>query len=275
MSPDHASLRPFVLSLLALLVAAAAPAQVPADAVFQGFQPTGELQVEIDGELQPKAELLISERAQAYLLMTIKLPSPVLVELRGGRVSKVHLMKVVRRDDGSADILADADLRPVGRYRIEGTSVAFEVDGKHVVLKEKPPLLGMVNRSQLIDYEPGYGVSARSYAPDAEAMAALRSQAKSDVRVRVYFGSWCPHCRRHVPYILRVEKDLEEAGSPIAFEYVGLPRYDPKKPDLWPEGVKGVPTAVVYAGGREIGRIENNQWNAPEVALSQLLSSGS
>ena len=43
-----------------------------------------------------------------------------------------------------------------------------------------------------------------------------------------------------------------------------------------PEGkqykVTGVPTAILFSGDREIGRIPNAQWSNPEVALDLLLN---
>jgi len=92
------------------------------------------------------------------------------------------------------------------------------------------------------------------------------------VTVRVYFGSWCPHCRQHVPYILKVEDQLK--GSQVKFEYVGLK----KPPEGWndPEvkklNVKGVPTGIVYVGGKEIGRITGDNWNAPEIQLNKIVA---
>ena len=110
--------------------------------------------------------------------------------------------------------------------------------------------------------------------PNAQMLAALRKQAQP-VRVRVVFGSWCPHCKEMLPHLLRIEDEVK--GSKIQFEYFGLPR----PPAAWqdPEAqrlqVRGVPTAVIYnSKGQEIGRLVDNDWLSPEAALNRVLGGG-
>jgi len=87
--------------------------------------------------------------------------------------------------------------------------------------------------------------------------------------VRIYFGSWCPHCREHVPFLLRVEDDVK--NPKIQFQYYGLPPGldDPEAKKL---GIKGVPTGIVYVNGKEVGRLTGAGWNTPEVLLSKILA---
>ncbi len=257
------------LVLAAIAASSSLLAQVPADAVLQGFEPNGDFVLEIDGTTATDAEMFYADKAQAYLIMSRTLGSPVLVTLRGGNVQQVHLMKVARRANGNVDILADADLRTLGRFQVDGTAVSFAVAGKSVKLKQKPDLLGEHTLTSLLDGNPAYGRSASSYSPDSEALATLRDQAKN-VRVKVYFGSWCSVCKRHLPSMLRVEKDLG-ADVDIAFEYFGLAKPGGDT-EPWPSDIKGVPTAVVFVGDKEVGRLSAEQWRAPEIALQRLVA---
>lgn len=257
------------VALAAVVAASGLLAQVPADAVFQNFEPNGDFVLDIDGTTASDAELFYADKAQAYLILSRTLGSPVVVTLRGGSVQKVHLMKVSRRADGNVDILADADLQTLGRYQVEGQAVTFAVDGKKVQLKQKPDVLGEQTLTSLLDNNPGYGRSAKNYSPDHDALSALRGAAK-DVRVRVYFGSWCSVCKRHLPSMLRVEKDLGDEAD-IDFEYFGLAKPGGDA-EPWPSDIKGVPTAVVFVGGKEVGRLSAEQWRAPEIALQRLVT---
>ena len=100
-------------------------------------------------------------------------------------------------------------------------------------------------------------------------MAALRADEKA-ARVRVYFGSWCPHCKHFLPFMLRVAEELK--GSKVQFEFYGLPSPFDKEPQAVAERIRGVPTGIVYVGGKEVGRIEGTQdWDSPEKALAQVL----
>lgn len=255
---------------LALVSLSPAGGQVPADAVLSGFEPTGDFLLEVAGAAVPKAEIYHSDRAGAYLILTSKLSSPVLLNVRAGQVESVHVMKVAKRSDGRIDLLADANLGALGGFRIDGQEVVFSVDDKEVRMKPKPPLTGRRSAEALLDHSPDYSMAMKRFEPIDATVGSLASFAEP-VRVQVFFGSWCSVCKRYVPSILKLEEAL--AGSKISFDYYGLP----KPPAAWddPEvvklGVKSVPTAVVFVGGSEAGRITGQDWFRPESKLSSIL----
>jgi len=241
------------------------------DAVLSGFQPVGDYLLEIDGKTAPKAEILRSERARGILILASQLPSPVLVSPASGAVETLNLMKVARQKDGSVDLLADAVLAPQGRFEVAGENVVFTVDGHRVRMLQRPYLVGAKTAADLRGDNPEYARKASAYEPAATAVAALRAERR-EVRVRVFFGSWCAFCKQHVPYLLRLEEELK--GAKVRFDYYGLPRPFIGEPEATRMKVTGVPTAVVFVGGREIGRLEQpDDWKAPETALVELLSS--
>lgn len=255
-------------AVLAAALALPLLAQVPADAVLSGFQPDGDYLFELDGNDLPHAELYHSDRAVAYLIMAPELPAPILVNLRSRAVESVHLMKVVKRGDGSVDLLADATLQPLGQFNIDGQEVVFTIDGKPAKLKRKPSLVGPQTADELRSYDPGYGRGAEQYGPSEEALDRLRAQSK-DVVVRVFFGSWCSVCKRYVPNLMRIDDEL--AGSKVHFDYYGLPRDFSSDPEASRFDVKGVPTAIVFVNGKEVGRLSGNDYRRPETAINRLL----
>jgi thiol-disulfide isomerase/thioredoxin len=244
---------------------------VPSDSVLRGFQPTGEYALIVGGVPVPKAEIYQNERIPAILVLTSELPSPVLLTPRTGGVATVNIMKVAKQADGTVDLLADAVLAPLGQFQMAGANVKFDYEGRKVSLNPKPPLTGLHKGEELKVHSPEYAHSATLYRPDGAAIAALKKEP-NPVTVRVFFGSWCPHCRQHVPSILRVEDELK--GSKVKFEYFGLPQ----PPDAWrdPEALKmkvsGVPTGIVYVNGKEVGRIIGTGWEAPEVLLNKIVN---
>lgn len=264
-------LRP--ISALALAGLAVWPlfAQVPADAVFNGFQVTGDFVFELDGVEPEHAEVYHSERAVAYLVMAPELSSPLLINPRTRSVESVHLMKVAKRDNGTIDILADAAIDVIDQFEIdvESQTLTFNVKGKPAKLKPKPYLLGLHNGEDLKNYKPEYSREAETYGPVPASLQALKAQGR-ETRVRVYFGSWCPACTRLVPKILRVADEVQ--GSKIDFEYYGLPRPLTDDPEAGRMKIHGVPTAIVFVDGKEVGRLTGNQWTNPEISLTRLLS---
>lgn len=258
-----------LLPLACLLVTRPAAAQVPADEVLKGFQIVGDYDFELAGQVLKHAEVYFSERAVAYLVMAPELDSPLMISPRSRAVESVHLMSVLKRDDGTVDILADALLEPVGPFQLNGGEVHFTLAGKDAGLKPKPWLLGRHPGARLKEHNPEYAFKAGQYVPDSGAVERLR-QIAGDVRVRFYFGSWCPVCKRLVPGILRLEEEL--AGSPIEFEYYGLPKPLSQDPESERAGIHSVPTAVVYVDGKEIGQLSGQQLVAPEASLVALLA---
>ena len=261
--------RTLVRTAAALFVGAAvaqfASAQI--DSVLQGFEPTGKLLLVVAGKEQPKAEIYESERAGALIVMSSELPSPLLIESR--QVSPLQMLKVSKRTDGRIDLLADAALEPAATLESDGAEAHFTFEGKQVVLKPSPFLLGAQRGSAMLESSFGYRWRAKSYEPEAGAMQRLRGE-KRDVRVLTFFGSWCPHCAKHVPMLLKIEQRL--ADSKIHFDYHGLPQGSfSGEPEAQSWKVESVPTAIVLVGGKEIGRIPASQWNAPEVALDLIL----
>jgi len=284
MSPRHANDAPrhrarcwpaalFALTTIVTAVLTPALGAQEIDELMRGFAPSGDFQIEIDGTPAEDATIYLAERPQAYLILARALNGPILLELRRGTVSHVPKMKLMRHEEGTIDMLAQATPRTLGRYQLDGRTVTFKV-GEHAVrMSEKPPLLGLHPQADVIEHNPSYGRSAAAYSPDAEALQTLRTSPHGNVRVRVYFGSWCPQCKRHVPFMVRVENELR--GTPgLTFEYFGLPKAEAGSPP-WPDGVRGVPTAVVYVDGKEVGRVMDNQWRAPELALSKLVTGAS
>ncbi|HEX4953275.1 MAG TPA: thioredoxin family protein [Thermoanaerobaculia bacterium] len=270
MKPSQPSRAWIAAVCLTAMAASTALSQAAADSVLRDFSPTSEFVIWIAGKEVPKAELYESPVAGAYLLITSSLASPVLVSRRTGTAESINLMKVVKRPDGQVDLLADATLTPLGRLGVEGTDILFKAENKEVRFKPKPPLVGAHSRADLLAHSPAYQRTADAYRPDPSTLDRLKRQPKN-AEVRIFFGSWCPHCRRYLPNALKLEELT--AGSKVSFRYYGLdvPPQAWRDPEAVKLGVKGVPTAIVFVEGREVGRIQNNDWITLETSVARLV----
>ena len=260
-------LLPALLLLLASVPGAARAQATPSDSVLRGFQRSGIRVLVVNGQEDKRAEIYLNENIPAYLILPSAL-SPILLTPRAGKIETVSLAKVVRQKDGSVDLLADAVLTPQGGFKVEGDKVTFTSEGKPAVLAPNPPLLGLKTSADLKAHQPEYARKAQAYTPDPAALQALKKIARP-VNVRVFFGSWCPFCREHVPLLLKVEDQL--GPSKIHFEYYGMP-HDFDDIEVKRLNIKTVPTAVLTVGGREIGRMEAADWDVPEASLVKLLA---
>jgi thiol-disulfide isomerase/thioredoxin len=270
MKPNRAHRTPLLILGGILAAAPMAAQQIPTDPVLNGFVPNGEYVLQRDGEPVPDAEIFLSEKAGMVLLIDAPaLGDPVLLSPRKNQaVESVPEQKVLEQEDGSRDLLSDAPLNGAGTFQVTSGRLEFSVDGERFALVEAPYSLGSFSASELLEKDPGYAYTARAYALSRPMVQRLEA-VSTPTTVVVYFGSWCPFCRHHVPKAIRLAEELE--GSQIAFEYHGLPKAFTADPRASKYDVRGVPTGIVFQGGKEIGRINGSQWNIPELTLKKIL----
>lgn len=246
-----------------------APTPVLAPGDFERFS---DYTLEVGGKSIAGAEVYLSSKAGSVLVLASSFPTPVALNQRNGSVEKLNLMKVAKQADGTINLLPGSLLGNAGRFSLQGEDIVFSVDQISARLKPNPPLVGLHKRAELIDHSPEYIKTAAVYTPAAQTLESLKKVA-SPVRVRVFFGSWCHFCRQFLPRALKTE-ELLGAGSKVAFEYYGLP----KPPAAWSEpetvknGVKGVPTAIVYVNGKEAGRFTGQDWVNFDTILLGLIN---
>lgn len=255
------------LVLLAVLPALPAGAQAGPDPIFSGFEPVGTYALTAGGERVPGAEIYQSERARAFLILSSELDSPLLLNMRSRRVETVGFMSLARRGDGTIDVLADAEIRPVSSFDVAEDGVTFVVGGRNLALATRESLTGPRDADALTEYDPSYARGAESYEPNPSLVAQLK-QHKQPVRVQVFFNSKCSVCKQMVPKVISLERAL--AGSKVEFDYYGAPD-DYQDPELEKKDVHGVPTGIVYVNGKEVGRIVGGEWRMPELALKSVL----
>ncbi len=236
---------------------------------LEGFEPSGEFEVELAGEPLAGVELYHSDRAGAYLIMAPALKSPLMVNTRTRSIEAVSLMKVSKLEDGTINLLNGAVFDNLGPFQTRHQSLVFDVKGQQMVLKVKPALLGNQKAEGLGEHNPSYLFKASNYELDDTQLGSLKNEQR-DVSVKVYFGTWCPVCSRLVPKVMKLEEALE--GSKINFEYYGLPRVMTDDPVTKEMEIRGVPTGIVYVGGKEIGRLTGRELHKPEAAIKKVLS---
>ncbi len=267
------TLRRLPLSLALLLLAPLAPParaqMIPPHPALRDFEPIGEYVLEVGGAELPDVKMFKSEKAgSVVLMMGPGLRTALLLSPREQAVQRVESSKVVVGADGRAFVLADAAISRESGFALDGRDVTFTVGGQPARLKEKPYLLGLHPAADLLQHDVSYAFRASQYQPSPALVRALR-QAAQPVRVRVFFGNWCPHCQEMVPRILRLADAL--AGSSIHFEFYGLPSPFGEEPEAKRMGITGVPTGVVYRGSQEVGRIAGGEWSIPELAIKKIL----
>ena len=259
-------------ALLALSVASTAPAlaQPAAHPVLSAFMPIDEYILEVDGQADSDARLYLSRRAAAMLILSDSLDEPILLWARTMAVDRLPAADLLASGAGY-DVVAEPARTWVGDATPDQTTIDLPIEGRTFRLLPRPPLLGDRTLGELLEHSPGYRAGMDAFQPNPTAMTALREAAPA--RVRVFFGSWCGVCKRVLPNLLKVNAGLE--GSNIAFDYYGLdsPPAGWEDPEVKGNGVTGLPTAIVYRDGQEVGRFGGaNDFARPAQVLQSLLA---
>jgi thiol-disulfide isomerase/thioredoxin len=152
----------------------------------------------------------------------------------------------------------------------DGPAVIFYAGKSRYRIARVPPIVGVTNQEEIFGHDPMYRREMEEYEPDLGAVSALQ-QVGSKAIVEVWFGSWCPHCRKMVP---RFQKAA--ANPNLEVLYHAVPRqfgdYDPARE----RNVKGLPTFIFLRNGKEFGRIRGGGESAPlETELARILSTAS
>ena len=256
--------------MVALLVASVPAATPLAAQTLSGFTASTDYLLQIDGQPATNAKIYWSQASRMFLVVLKDQPTPLLLEPMSRQVKSVPLVKLATRPDGTVSILEGAVMTPRGVLATTPDGVAkFVVDGRGYQLQEKPPLIGWQTAEAISAYNNLYTTRADAYKPQATALADLKKQT-AEVKVTVYFGSWCPFCQQKVPMMMRIAREL--AASKVKVDFYGLPHGFSNDAQAQRFNVKSVPTGIVFKNGKEVGRISADGWAAPEATLAKLVT---
>jgi len=137
---------------------------------------------------------------------------------------------------------------------------------------DAPPYpIGPVSVQEIMSFNPEYRERADGYAPNSEALEFLR-HFPHPVTIEVFYGGWCGDSRAHVPEYIKVLELINNANITTTFVAVDNKKQEPL--DLTQDRhIERVPTFIVYAEGREIGRIVEMPEGSVEEHLMKILKS--
>ncbi len=264
---------PAIVAFLVAFLVVTALFLVPARAekahkTLRDFIRTGKYTLFVSRKQQKKARIYHSKRGGAFLILGSDFGKPFVILPREKRVATVKEADVVNLSDKKADLGADAKLETIGEIGIDGRDITISQKGKGLIARLKPQryALGRLTAEELLLHTPEYEADAARYRPDSEDVGRL-VDSPTEVEILVFFGSWCPTCKRLVPRILRVNEAIE--GSKVKIAYYGLPRGKAMRrdPQARKYGVTHVPTGIVFKDGKKVGRINPRSLNRPESAI--------
>lgn len=153
--------------------------------------------------------------------------------------------------------------------RFSGPNLVLDRDGVTLTLAQAPPILGAVTGAELLAALPEYRRNAARYQPDPASVSALR-RATQPVELLVFFGSWCSHCEEVVPRLVKVMQEAQ--GTRLTVRYHGVPADGAPDPLADQVGVRALPTGVLRRDGKEVARMDVDDWEHPDKSLARLVA---
>ena len=143
----------------------------------------------------------------------------------------------------------------------------------------RPVILGVMEPARVLALGEAWSGGESAYEPLAGPVEFLAS-SDAAVEIEVLFGSWCGDSQEHVPHFLKILERAEAARAargggplPIHTRFIGVDREKTQPADLVAgKGIERVPTFLVYAGGREVGRVTETPVGRLEEDIAALVA---
>ena len=130
-------------------------------------------------------------------------------------------------------------------------------------------VLGPTTRADILRVRPGWQAVVDAYNPRGDLVERLRSLG-TEVKVEVFFGTWCSDSEAHVSAFFKV---LDLAENPLLqVAYIGVPEDKALRASYCQgRGIEKLPTFIVSVGGQEKGRIVETPRKSLEENLLALV----
>ncbi len=270
------------VALVAVSLLALGPAAGPAHARTNAAAPppaqawgaTHDWSLEVDGALTLDALFFKEQTSDRLLILPADMAEAVLLDQTGKKVTSLKRDSIEVAAGGESAQLAPGALdgRPVSQYTLDMQrgAVLFYLGSKRLKILTRAPLQGPTTPEEIFKHTPAYRKGMEAYRPEQGAIQTIKGH-RGPVRIEVYFGSWCPHCKIVVPQFM---KTISEAASrDLAVAYIGVPKGFQQWPETRSKGVRGLPTLIFYRDGREFSRIPGGAEDGPiEKMVAQVLT---
>lgn len=261
---------------------AAAPGARPSPEAAPGSSPAGPratqgstfwkmasgYEVVLDPYVEVECRVFQSPDYRGLLLLATQTDVAFLLDLSTRRVSTLPSSDVTPRVNGLI-LPNDVALTPAGTFEQRGADLWFRVGEGSVLISPQPPLVGEVTLEKLLQVKKEYAATAQAYTPEPTALATIRGCSRP-TQIVVFFGTWCPHCRKYMPAFLRT---MELARNPrFAVRYFAVDEeFTNPHDEIWKYDAHVAPTIILLRDGRELGRIKERPMKSIELDLAEIL----
>ncbi len=253
---------------LAAFLSAVTPAARAQDAPPETFLLTGKFQLKIADKPVPDAKVYAVAAGAPKLLVLGGGDKPVLITAGGKTVEPIDPARVAPGDGDAVTVAPGAAAGPVAALVVDGARLKANLGGAQWVLEPRAALAGDMEPEKLLAYMPEYRRNYDAYKPRLGDMRLLET-LQQPTEIDIFFGTWCPHCEKYVPRMLRVAKELKNPN--LTFKLHGVPANIDDDPLARQLKIKAIPMGLIKRGDQLVATVEGNNWERPESTLTALL----
>jgi thiol-disulfide isomerase/thioredoxin len=146
-------------------------------------------------------------------------------------------------------------------FEQDESTLRINLEGMDVSVIPRPHLIGETTIDKILNHSPAYQHAMDMHQPSTGAFQFL-SQYKKPTNIIIAFGTWCQHCKKIVPTIMKTISECNNSNLDCSF--IGISKdFDQPAEFLRKNKVKTLPSVIVFQEGKEIGRITGN----PKVSM--------
>ncbi|MEO7923690.1 MAG: hypothetical protein ABIR30_08420 [Chitinophagaceae bacterium] len=142
---------------------------------------------------------------------------------------------------------------------------------------EKPKILyGSISKDSLTatPFNKWFNIGYDNYHPEETILSSLKKQGFENIRISIFFGTWCGDSKREVPRFLKLLSEVSFTVKNVQLIAVGngdsLVKQSPQHEEAG-LGIFRVPVFIIYKNGKEINRINEFPVLSLEKDLQNIL----
>ncbi len=228
------------------------------------------LSIMINGNMDNRARFYLREDRSAVLIQSLAFKNILVLDVKTGIVNTMDSKQIVFSDGKfTALVNENIPMTYIAKFTQNKSALDFVAGGKKISIVPRQHLVGEASVDEITKHTIAYKQLMNKYEPNREAIEFLSNYDKA-VTITVAFGTWCGHCKKLVPTLMK--SIFECNNSNLDCTYLGINRQFSQPAEFLKENaIKKIPTVIVQRGGLEIGRITGTPVVSMEVDLVAIL----
>ena len=260
-----------VISLISIYPNQALTQKLPEKAkTAKNWNEVSHLSIVINGNMDNRARFYLREDRTAVMIQSLAFKNILVLNVKTGIVNTIDSKQIVF-SEGKFSVLVDENtpMTFITNFTQNKSALEFVVGDKKISVVPRQHLVGEASVDEITKHTVAYKQLMNNYEPNREAIEFLSNYDKA-VTITIAFGTWCPHCKKLVPTLMKSISECNNSNLDCSYFGINKQFNQPAK-FLKENAIKKIPTVIVHRGGLEIGRITGTPRDSMEEDIVAIL----